>query len=81
MDDTHAKSRRDNVPQPNDADPPADATGSGETLAALDPADAPALAEKLAAELAEDLEAAGAPPPEPTQLTVDIEGLPDNADR
>lgn len=81
MDDTHATSHRDNEPPASDDAPPSDGTGPAEALAALDPADAPALAENLAAELAEDLEAAGAPPPEPTQLAVDIEELSDNADR
>lgn len=48
-----------------------------EALAAMDPADAPDLAEELAGALAEDLEAAGAPQSEPTQLAVDIEGASD----
>lgn len=52
---------------------------SAEALAALDPADAPDLAERLAAELAEDLEAAGAPQSEPTQLVVDLDGPSDPA--
>jgi hypothetical protein len=81
MDDTHTTSPHDNGPQPYDDKTPAGGIEPAETLAALDPADAPPLAEKLAAELAENLEAAGAPPPEPTQLSVDIEDMPDNVDR
>ena len=55
-----------------------------EALIALqeaDPADAPDVAEALAAELAEDLEAAGGPPAEPTQLAVDIEDASDTTGR
>ena len=41
-------------------------------LAELDPADAPAAAEALAADLASELEAAGTPAPEPVQLRADL---------
>ena len=77
MDDTHTTSHSDDEGQQTRRGPSPDGVGSAEALAALDPADAPDFAEALAAELAEDLEAAGAPPPEPTQLAVDIESSPD----
>lgn len=41
-------------------------------LAGLDPADAPAAAERFAAELADELEAAGAPASEPVQMQADL---------
>lgn len=41
-------------------------------LAALDPADAPSAAEAYAAELAAELEEAGAQPAQPVQLQADL---------
>jgi hypothetical protein len=64
MNDTHTTA---------DGDAPrVERAAAAEELAALDPAEAPDLAEQLAAELAEDLETARAPQTEPTQLAVDI---------
>ena len=77
MDDTHTAPYSDDADPTTEGRPLGESPPPAEALAALDPADAPDVAEALAAELAEDLEAAGAPPPEPTQLAVDIEGLSD----
>jgi hypothetical protein len=41
-------------------------------LAALDPADAPRVAEEIAADLAAELEEAGAPASKPVQLRADL---------
>ncbi len=78
MDDTHITPDRDDDREAADGArlQPDEATPA-KTLAALDPADAPDLAEQLAADLADDLEAAGAPQSEPTQLAVDIDGASD----
>ncbi len=67
MDDTHTFEPTDDELPGNDADgDPIDA------LAALDPADAPAAAERYADELATELEDAGATPPDPVQLQADL---------
>jgi hypothetical protein len=57
MNDTHQ-------PSAEYTEPDTDAIGS---LAELDPAEAPAAAEALAADLANELESAGAAAPEPAQ--------------
>ena len=47
-----------------------------DALAAMDPADAPGPAERLAADLAADLEDVGATPADPVQLQVDLDDEP-----
>ena len=64
MDDTH--SFEEELPTSEDAGDPVAA------LADLDPADAPAAAERYAASLAEELEEAGASPSQPVQLQADL---------
>ena len=66
MNDTHANETEDTVGDPNPA------TDAVDAIAAMDPADAPGAAERLAAELAEDLEEAGASAPDPVQLRADL---------
>jgi len=65
MDDTHTTDI-------DDGDPIAE-------LAELDPADAPKAAEAYAAQLAAELEEAGAPPANPVQLRADLGGTSDQA--
>ena len=79
MDDTHKTADSDDGQVAGNAEQQAEEGTSADALAALDPADAPDLAEQLAAELAEDLEAAGASQPEPTQLVVDFDDPSDPA--
>lgn len=66
MDHTHTNETDDAVTEPT---PDMDAV---DALAAMDPADAPGAAERLAATLAEDLEEAGASAPDPVQLRADL---------
>ncbi len=66
MDDKH---HTDETPTAGDGDPDPIAE-----LGALDPADAPGPAERLAADLASELEDAGADAPPPVQLRADLEG-------
>ena len=79
MNDTHTTADSDDGRAASNAEPQTEEGTSAEALAALDPADAPDLAEQLAAELAEDLEAAGAPQSEPTQLVVEFDDPSDPA--
>lgn len=79
MNDTHTTADNNDGRTAGSAEQPARGAAPAEALAALDPADAPDLAEQLAAELADDLEEAGAPQSEPEQLAVDIEGPSDPA--
>jgi hypothetical protein len=67
MNDTHNSEQPDTEASriPPDGDP------IGE-MAAVDPADAPVLAERYAADLAAELEAAGAAAPDPVQLQADL---------
>lgn len=67
MNDTHTF-------EPIGDEPPRSDTGRHpvDDIAALDPADAPAAAERYAMELAAELEAAGAAPPDPVQLQADL---------
>ena len=71
MDDTQTTADGDSAGEPGGGEQRDTGATAAEELAALDPADAPDLAEQLAAELADDLETA-APRTEPRQLTVDI---------
>lgn len=67
MDDTHTAD--------NDGDALQDDSGQGDRiddLGALDPADAPPVAEELAADLAAELEEAGSPASGPVQLRADL---------
>jgi len=67
MDDTHSADTGDRIS--------GEGTTKGhpvEVLAGLDPAEAPAAAEKYAYELAAELEEAGATPAEPVQLRADL---------
>ena len=67
MDHTHTFEQNEDEPPSTDADGhPVD------LLAALDPADAPAAAERYAGDLAAELEAAGAAAPDPVQLQADL---------
>ncbi len=67
MNDTHTAGNDDEAPQDGDDRPdPVD------RLAALDPADAPEVAEEYARKLAADLEEAGAPAADPVQLRADL---------
>ncbi len=73
MDDTHTTADSDDAGEVIVTGPPDESPASAETLAAMDPAEAPDVAETLAAELAQQLEAAGASPPQPVQLEADFE--------
>lgn len=74
MNDTHNSERSDTgasqTPQNGD---PIDA------MEAVDPADAPALAERYAVDLAAELEESGAAAPDPVQLQADLDTLEDPA--
>ena len=66
----------DDTQTPDSADTDAVAAAAGQRpgdLAALDPADAPAAAEAYAAQLASELEVAGAKPGEPVQLQAQLD--------
>lgn len=67
MDNTHSSDTGDNISEEGMMN-----QHPAEVLAALDPADAPAVAEKYAYELATELEKAGAAPAEPVQLQADL---------
>ncbi len=70
----------DDTQTPDLADTNAAPTVAGQTpsdLAALDPADAPTAAEAYAAQLASELEAAGAEPGEPVQLQAQLDDATD----
>jgi hypothetical protein len=81
MDDTHAKRDSDDAGPTTGTGPPGVDLTAAEALAALDPADAPEIAEALAAELADDLEAAGTPAADPVRLAVDGEDPSNAAER
>ena len=68
MNDTHTFDNNSDSP-----DKDATETHPVAALADLDPADAPAAAERYAAALAADLEDAGAPAPDPVQLRADLD--------
>ena len=65
MNDTHEQDREGAVTGATEEHPV-------DTLAGMDPADAPAAAEGYAAELAAELEDAGASSPDPVQLRADL---------
>lgn len=68
MNDTHTPDdSADAVSSPGPGGHPA------EEIAAMDPAEAPAAAERYAAELAAELEGAGGTPQEPVQLQADLD--------
>lgn len=72
MNDTHTFEPTGNEP-PSDGDD----RDAIDELKALDPADAPAAAERYAGELAAELEAAGAAAPDPVQLQADLDDRAD----
>ena len=65
MDDKHERTTEHDIARKSEGD-------TVEALAAMDPADAPAAAERYALELAADLEDAGAAAPAPVQLSADL---------